>query len=440
MTTQDARHLLARTCFGPTQPELLALTKRSTRARVDLLLAGVRVQPLSAPPAWLAQPDPWGQRRATRERGDQAQIKALRQLLKQRAQEASLWWLQEMVLTPSPVTERLVLFWHGLFTSSVQKVHSPGLMLRQNALLRRHAAGHVGRLLLELCHDPAMILYLDTQTNRASKPNENFARELLELFTLGEGHYSEADVKEAARAFTGWQVDPQTGQARFEPRQHDKGLKTFLGHRGAWGSQDIVRILLKQERLAQHLVEQLWLEFIDPRPEPTEVKRLAAVLRGADYQLKPLLSALWTSPAFLDPGQRGAQIKSPLELVVGTMRLLKLPLSQPERLARALRALGHVPLMPPSVKGWPRDQAWITTDSLATRQQLLYGALRDEDEVPALAQGSLTPLLGPHKPQDAASLVVALMTPIPLVSAPPEGAAAFELVRHVALDLAYQLK
>lgn len=441
MTKAAARHLLSRTGYSPTMRELESFAKLEPAARADKLLKSLQREPTLAQPSWAGLHNAVAMhKREAKASGDQEKLKAIQREQKQRSLETVFWWYQEMIKTKSPMTERLVLFWHNHFTSSLQKVKYPQLMLKQNALFRRLAAGNFGALLLAICQDPAMILYLDNQTNRKAQPNENFARELLELFTLGEGHYAEADIKEAARAFTGWQVDRQTGLFTFNQRQHDKGLKLFLGERGHWGGEDIVRILLKQPRVAAHIVERLWLELIDEQPQPQEVERLAKLFRGADYELKPLLKAILTSPAFLDTSRYGAQIKSPVELIVGVIRLFEIPLTEPKLIVHAGRTLGQVPFYMPSVKGWPRFTEWITTDTLATRQQLIHRVFRDEENVPMLADGSLKRLLGAHKPQEAIQRSIELMLPTEPVYPPAQDLAPFELIRHLALDPAFQLK
>lgn len=447
MTLEDARHFLARTGFGPTMAELKAYEKLKPAQRAQLALKGTQTKPTQAPPEWTKEEPFFVQQRkmraelmAMKEADRQKKRQALRKIVKQRGLELAFWWYDEMIHTKSPLTERMVLFWHNHFTSSAQKVKSPGLMYKQNQLFRQHATGNFGTLLLAIAQDPAMIVYLDNQTNRKAKPNENFARELLELFTLGEGHYTERDIKEAARAFSGWHMDLHTGNFQFNRRQHDDGQKSFMGKTGKLGGEDVIARILEQPRLAEHIVERLWLEFISDTPIPAEVKRLAKLFRGASYELKPLLQAMWTSPAFLDPEQRGAQIKSPIELIVGTIRLFEVPLTNKRLIVQAGRTLGHTPFMPPSVKGWPRGTDWITSDTLATRQQLIHRVFRDEENLQILDTKGLAGLIGPHKPKQANKLSATLLLPIEPVYPIPEDVDAFELLRHLVLDPAYQLK
>ena len=197
-------------------------------AAVDRILAGSRTVPATTPPDWTAE----ALLHPPRKQLSEEEKKALRDTETQRGLALRGWWLQEMATTPSPVTEKLTLFWHGHFVSGQSKVKSAQLMYRQNALLRREALGNFATLLHDIARDPAMLRYLDTAGSRKGEANENFAREVMELFTLGEGHYSEQDIREAARAFTGWQLDPASGEPVFRPRRHDDGSKTVLGRSG----------------------------------------------------------------------------------------------------------------------------------------------------------------------------------------------------------------
>lgn len=379
-----ARHLLARTAFGATPDEIHALEGQDPAAAVDRLLAGVRRTALTPPPAWIDEgPTELREmqraadaRRAEARRGGagkpgvDGKPLAVTRPIEEQGRELRNWWIEEMLATDQPLTERLVLFWHNHFTSSLQKVRFPPALFRQNALFRREAAGNFATLLHAVARDPAMLIYLDGMRSVAKKPNENFARELLELFTLGEGHFGEADIREAARAFTGWTVDRQTGAFATRPGQHDAGDKTFLGQAGRFGGDDIVAILLRQPRTAETIVEKMWREFVSPAPDPAEVSRLAASFRR-DYEIRPLLRALLTSDAFRDPANRGTLIKSPVDLIVGTVHLLGLPVPEKTQLARMMQGLGQGLFDPPNVRGWPGGEAWISSYTLLLRQQFL---------------------------------------------------------------------
>jgi uncharacterized protein (DUF1800 family) len=279
--------------------------------------------------------------------------------------------------TPSPLTEKMTLFWHNHFVSSDQKVRAPQLMYRQNMLLRTHALGNFGTLLHEIARDPAMVIYLDNASNRKERPNENFAREVMELFTLGEGHYTENDIKEAARAFTGWGVDIERGEFVFRAAVHDDGAKSFLGHDGNLNGEHVLDILLEHPRTAEYVVEKLWREFVSTTPDAAEVKRVARIFKESRYDIRAALRALLTSDAFYAPQNRAALIKSPVELVVGTLRQFDFSGTDMLPFALTTAQLGQNLFAPPNVKGWPGGEAWINSTTLLRRKQFLERLFRD---------------------------------------------------------------
>ena len=371
----DARHLLARTGFGATLDEAAALAPLSRVQAVDKILDGARREAATPGPEWLAAKEPAF---PVLTGLDADARKALQDKTNARAQELKAWWYGEMLATPSPITERMTLFWHNHFTSSLRKSRSPVLHYRQNALLRREGLGNFATLLREVSRDPVMLDYLDNRLNRWERPNENFARELLELFTLGEGHYSERDIKEAARAFTGWTTDRERERFVDNVRIHDPDSKTFLGRTGRFDGDDILKIILQQPRVAEFVTEKLWREFVSPTPDAKEVKRLAAIFRDGNYEIKPLMRALLTSDAFWAAKNRGELIKSPVEFLVGTVRFFKETPADGDALARYSRRFGQDVFDPPNVKGWPGHTAWISTDSLLAREQFLQRLLRGD--------------------------------------------------------------
>jgi uncharacterized protein (DUF1800 family) len=378
MGFDDARHLVSRTSFGATPAEIRALEPLDFAVAVDRLLSRTH-QAISPVPAWANEPLSFirQQRQAARQEkkerpaGEGKEANAAQRLVREQGVELRDWWVGEMLATDQPLVEKMTLFWHNHFTSSLQKVRFAPALLKQNALFRREALGNFATLLKAVARDPAMLIYLDGVRNVSRQPNENFARELLELFTLGEGHYSEADIKNAARAFTGWSIDRDDGRFVNRERQHDEGEKTFLGQRGRFTGDDILAILLRHPRTAETIVEKLWREFVSLKPDEGEVMRLAAVLRGHDYEMKPLLRAMFLAPAFRDMANRGALIKSPAELIVGSVHVLGLPVPDRTPLVRMMAGLGQSPFDPPNVKGWPGGESWITTNTLLLRQQFL---------------------------------------------------------------------
>ena len=343
---EEARHLLARIGFGGSSDQIQDLTSQNYEAAVRTILNRTRKTPLTPPPEWVNEPL---MSRKLINQLSQEERKELRRQWRRRSFELKAWWFREMVQTDAPFSERMTLFWHNHFTSGLRKVKSPKLMYNQNMLLRQHALGNFRQLIYAVAKDPAMIIYLDNASNQKGKPNENFARELLELFALGEGHYSETDIKEAARAFTGWTIDRGTGKFRFVRRRHDYGTKTFMGHAGNFNGDDIINIVLEQPRVATHIVEKLWRTFISQTPDLAEIGRLANVLRSNDYELKPLMQALLTCKAFRDPQHYGAMIKSPVDLIVGTLRVFQFPMGDGRGIVLASRRLGQDLMDPPKM-------------------------------------------------------------------------------------------
>jgi uncharacterized protein (DUF1800 family) len=364
---EDARHLLGRTSFAAAPGEIEAYARLTREDAVARLVRTAQRTAVTPAPAWTAEAFYWPRLRDLTQQERQAYQRDRRE----KGLELRAWWLEEMRATPSALTEKMTLFWHNHFVSSDQKVRSPQLMHRQNALLRRYALGNFAEMLHEVARDPAMVLYLDSTSNRKGTPNENFARELMELFTLGEGHYTEQDVKEAARAFTGWSIDLERGEYVLRPLQHDNGVKTLLGRTGNLSGDDVLRILLAHPRTAEHVVEKLWREFVSPTPEPAEVKRIAGRFRDSGYDIRIALSALLTSDAFYAPEHRAALIKSPVDLVVGTLRQFGFSTGEMLPFAFTVAQLGQNLFAPPNVKGWPGGHAWINSTTLLARKQFL---------------------------------------------------------------------
>jgi len=328
------------------------------------------------PPAFVKAPfEPYYR---LREMSAEERMAAQRKLIEQ-GLELRAWWLREMLLTPSPLTERMTLFWHNHFATSQQKVRLASLMYRQNALMRREALGNFASLLHAVAKDPAMLVYLDNAGSRKQAPNENFAREVMELFTLGEGRYGERDVNEAARAFTGWSIDRDSGEFVYRRVWHDYGEKTVLGKSGRFDGDEVLDILLGRPETAEFIAAKLWRELVSAHPEPREVARWAAAFRDSRYEVKPLLRAALTSEAFWSPENRAALVKSPVDLVVGTLRVFGIHPFDLRPAVFACATLGQNPFSPPNVKGWPGGQAWIDSATLLGRKQWLERLFRGAD-------------------------------------------------------------
>lgn len=344
------------------------------------LLESVHKKAAAPPPDWVDEPIPSvAERRMMR--SDQTKKRKFVQQMRRRGVDLKSWWYREMIDTPSPFTETMTLFWHNHFTSGLRKVKSPQLLYRQNMMLRRHAAGNYRAFLHDILRDPAMLLYLDNAKSRKGQPNENLARELFELFTLGEGQYTEQDVKEAARALTGLSLRREDGTFMERPFAHDRGEKTILGETGYFDGDDVVEIVLRREQSAKFITEKLWRRFIVTEPTPDDIRRLSTHFRANDFELSPLLAEILSHEAFSSSENIGTRIKSPVELMVGTVRLFDLDTSDDRVLVRLGFALGQDIFEPPNVKGWPGGEAWITADTLLRRQQMLRLAFRGIDGI-----------------------------------------------------------
>src|SRR5271169_6891134 len=394
LSYDDARHLLNRTGFGATDAEIRRFTGMSREDAARKLLAATRTSAATPPPAWAAVPTalryPRGGEAASDMARKQFQQEQIREGLQLRG-----WWVNEMLTTPSPLTEHMTLFWHNHFVSSQQKVRFAELMYRQNVTLRANALGNFGALLHAVARDPAMVIYLDNARNRKGTPNENFAREVMELFTLGEGNYSEQDIKEAARAFTGWSIDHDSGAFMFRPFLHDYGMKSVLGRSGNLDGDDVLDILLTQRATAEFITRKLWREFVSPDPDGAQVKRIASRFRDAHYDIKVVLYELLTSEAFYARENRGVLVKSPIELVVGTLKQFDLKPSEALPFAVAAATMGQNLFSPPNVKGWPGGEAWINSSTLLARKQFLDRLFRADDpgaRMPPPAEDAMPPV------------------------------------------------
>lgn len=274
------------------------------------------------------------------------------------------WWVHRMLSCAYPLREKLTLFWHGHFATSVNKVEDTALMLRQIDTLRTHAWGSFRELVLAIARDPAMIVWLDGQTNTREHPNENFARELMELFTCGIGHYTERDVQEAARAFTGWHRNEE--EFLFQEEAHDSGPKRFLGKSGKFNGEDIVDLLMAQPATSTFLARKLLRFFATPDPADDVVAEAADVLDRGQLNIKWFVRELLGSQFFFSPVCYRQRISSPVEFVVGTLRTLQARLPAVE-LVDPLNNMGQELLAPPNVKGWDGEQTWINSTTLGAR-------------------------------------------------------------------------
>jgi uncharacterized protein (DUF1800 family) len=364
-TRTQLAHLLRRATFGPRAEEVDA----AERTGYDATVAG-----LLAPAVPVAMPHfdtdplvdlPKGADRTARQKAQQA--------LRDQIQSIIVWWLDQMVTTDRQFAEKLVFFWHGHWATSVEKVRSAAAMLRQQQTFRDLGAGDFGPFLKAMLRDPALIYWLDGQQNVARAPNENLARESMELFTLGVGGgYTEADVRAAARALTGWQVRRGDQAATFAPARHDPGVKTILGQTGPYDTDGYADLLVAAPAHPGFLAGRLWYRFASGGPVPAETLARLTAAYGSAHNVTALVRAMFTDPAFA--GTAGQLVKQPVEWAVGAMRQLgirpsSLPADGQKQLVRGLTALGQTLFTPPSVGGWPAGAAWLSTSATEYRMR-----------------------------------------------------------------------
>ncbi|MCP3903858.1 MAG: DUF1800 domain-containing protein [Planctomycetes bacterium] len=385
-----AHHLLNRAGFGGTPQQVRALANLGLDDAVDHLVAFHEVEaprfPVEDFDPDIMQPPPPERRqelRQARQRGDEAVLEQARRerQMRQRAdrkQMASFQreWLRFMIESPRPLEEKMTLFWHGHFATGYRAIEDSRHMVVQNDLFRSQAVGNFRSLTHAIIHDPAMLRYLNNNQNRRQKPNENLARELMELFTLGEGHaYTEQDIKEGARALTGYTyVDDDF---RYAERMHDPGEKRILGRVGKWDGDDFVDIILSKPHVSEYICLKLYRFFVNDLPTGPDratqqyIKRLAKKFRDAKYDVAPVLRTILRSAHFYDAPNVASQIKSPTQLVVQTIRSLHTPTRSLSTLLGACDLMGQNIGYPPSVKGWDGGRSWINTATLFVRQNIV---------------------------------------------------------------------
>lgn len=388
-----ARHLLERAGFGIPAGEIERLAGMTPENAVARLVDYEQFPEVLEEPDWLEPPDAGRKLRrqvammsemnaagATKKKDSYEEMmaeeerrrlfNALQAEERQDIERLKRWWLRRMIHTNRPLQEKMTLFWHGHFATSAEKVKSGAHNYGLNKLFRDRATGNFKMLTYEVGCSPAMLRYLDNDQNFKDHPNENWARELMELFTLGEGHYSEDDIKNSARAFSGWTSDGE--EFVYNPRQHDDGEKVFMGRRGNFNGNDIIDIIFEQEQASRFIVAKLWKYFASERPAPEGViDGLAATLRESGYEMKPMLRRMFLSRVFHDPAVTADLVKSPAQLAVSMMSRLDIRVPPDHVVERyvvaAMRAMGQDLFYPPNVKGWDGGRAWINTNTLMTR-------------------------------------------------------------------------
>jgi uncharacterized protein (DUF1800 family) len=367
-----AAHLLNRAGFGGTPAEIEVVRKKGLAAAVRDFVEVKNDAANVPPPSWAHPRNIQAQRmeiNAAKERGENIQDKRrqVRMMEGDEILDLRRWWLDRMLNGPAPLLEKMTLFWHGHFATSIQKVHDAYWMWLQNDTLRRSAFGNFGALVKKISRDPAMMIYLDLQQSRQEHPNENWARELMELFTVGIGNYTEQDIRESARAFTGYRVDMTTQQFRFAPFQQDRRPKTFMSKTANLNGDDIIDILVSKPACAQFIGRKLWRFFIEDDPGAETVDAIAERLRAHNFEMRPVLREIFSSAEFYSDRVIGSQIKSPVQYIVQTSKLLGAPPPAPIAAQNAMRQMGQILFAPPNVKGWDGGKTWISTSTLLFR-------------------------------------------------------------------------
>ncbi|HUM51025.1 MAG TPA: DUF1800 domain-containing protein [Chitinophagales bacterium] len=292
--------------------------------------------------------------------------KDLKQLLKENVRELNNLWLNEMIHSPAQLNEKMAFFWHGHFAC---RSANPYFDQQYLDIIRKHALGNFSTMLNEIAKTPAMLQYLNNQQNKKDHPNENFAREVMELFTLGRGNYTEQDVKEAARAFTGFAFD-KTGEFKFRKQLHDFDQKIFQGKTGNFSGEDILQIILAKKECAYFITKKIFKFFVNDIIDEEKVTQLADKFYQSNYDIKSLMTTIFSSDWFYDEKNIGAKIKSPIELLAGMFRVIPTAFKDNESTLFIQRALGQILLNPPNVAGWNGGRSWIDSSSLLFRMQL----------------------------------------------------------------------
>ncbi len=361
--SQEIQHLYLRAGWG-IAPDLILSFENQNLKRTEIVKQFLKASAL--PPAPLLV-----------EEGDAPTLKEVAGLSKEErrkllgksqkaVRELNVLWYNEMCKTKADLREKMGLFWHGHFACHPRNIYHAQKYLH---VLRTHALGKFGDLVLAIAQTPAMLLFLNNQQNRKLSPNENFARELMELFMLGRGNYTERDIKASASAFTGWGVEGD--DYIFRKRLHDEGEKTFMGKTGNWNGEDIIRIILEKPETAQFIVRKIYRFLVNEHtPDESKIKQLAQKFQATGYDISALLEDILNAEWFYDKTNIGAKIKSPIELLVGMQRQFGLEFAEAKSLLFVQKVLGQVLLFPPNVAGWAGGRNWIDSSSLLFRLQL----------------------------------------------------------------------
>ncbi len=359
LSDKQIQHLYWRAGFGISSAELKTVRNLDKKQIVDrLFLASMQSTALSMDFGALLKK----QKDLSRE-----ERKQVRQLRNQKMSELNALWFQKLIETNQTLREKITLFFHDHFSV---RLRTPRACLHLNNIIRRHALGNFGDMLMEVSKSPAMLLFLNNRQNKKDHPNENFAREVMELFTLGRDNgYTETDIKEAARAFTGWNFNKE-GTFVFRQQHHDYGIKTILGNTGNLTGEDVINILLKEKQTARYIVQKIYAYFVNEIIDHKHIEQLTGVFYDSNYNLETLFKAIFNSDWFYDSKNIGIKIKSPTELIVGLSKPFKVKYQDPKVLLYLQKKLNQMLFFPPNVAGWPGGKSWIDNSTLMLRLKL----------------------------------------------------------------------
>jgi uncharacterized protein (DUF1800 family) len=363
------QHLLWRAGMGPAASQLSELkeTKPALLYKALQKTAAQRPAPIDTADEYLKNLLQNYQEEGLRKKvPDRMDRKLLQQKQRESIKNLNLAWIAQMINGEAPLREKMALFWHGHFASRNVNVFFQQDLLQ---VIRENALGSFKTLLQGVSKSAAMLNFLNNNQNRKGHPNENFAREVMELFTMGRGNYTEKDVKEAARAFTGWGANFK-GEFQFRKFQHDEGSKTVLGKTGNFNGDDVLNLLLEHKQTAHFITQKIYKYFVNEIPDPAKIDELSNRFYNSNYDISKLMEDIFTSDWFYKEENIGVKIKSPIELIVGIQRMLPMEVEHPETFLLIQRVLGQVLFYPPNVAGWPGGTTWIDSSTLMMRMRL----------------------------------------------------------------------
>jgi uncharacterized protein (DUF1800 family) len=399
LSVDETRHLLTRTGFAPAPHEITEFAELNRNQAVKKLLAGLRTETITEPPALMfnqfyeANPASVSVGHGCEMLTPSVAQQTPHDVYSRRYAEhyaMKRWWWTELINTPSPLTERLTLMWHDHFATGFDVWALP--QFEYNKTLRRLGAGDFKTLATAILRDPAMIYYLDNYKNVKGHPNENLAREFLELFTMGEGNYSEHDIKALAKVLAGHGLATDSCDYHYDQANADDSVVELLGKKGAFSIEQAVDVIFETDYVSEFVVKRFWIEFIAPDYDEKSIKRLAKDFKRHDYDIKRLLSKVLLHKAFWDEDNRGTLTKSPVELLVGMVRSFSIWMPDPDMLMADSALMGHDLFAPPNVAGWSENDGWVNPLTVVLRSVALDRVWNASDNIADLMQthGSLS--------------------------------------------------